>query len=133
MSLEGTSARLELAYALVELGASLRREGSRKEACAHLRHGLELAHRSGAVPLAERAREELLAAGARPRRPVFTGVEALTASERRVARLAAEGRSNREIAQALFVTQRTVETHLQHAFQKLGIGSRSALPTELRG
>jgi DNA-binding CsgD family transcriptional regulator len=60
-------------------------------------------------------------------------VDALTPSERRVARLAAEGRSNREIAQALFVTQRTVETHLQHAFQKLGIGSRTALPAELRG
>lgn len=131
--LEGTSARLELAYALVDLGGALRRAGARKEACEHLRRGLELAHRSGAAPLAERARDELLAARARPRRPVFTGVEALTAGERRVARLAAEGRSNREIAQALFVTQRTVETHLQHAFQKLGIASRTALPAELRG
>jgi DNA-binding CsgD family transcriptional regulator len=78
-------------------------------------------------------RAKSVTAGARPRRPVFTGVDALTASEKRVARLAAEGRSNREFAQALFVTQPTVETHLQHVFQKLGIATRTALPAELRG
>jgi DNA-binding CsgD family transcriptional regulator len=126
-----TPARLELARALVELGAALRRDGHRIEARDHLRRGLELAHRAAAAPLAARAREELLAAGGRPRKPIFTGVEALTASELRVARLAAAGRTNREIAESLFVTQRTVETHLRHAFQKLDIARREELPPEL--
>ncbi|MFL5862496.1 MAG: ATP-binding protein [Solirubrobacteraceae bacterium] len=129
--LEQTPARLELAHALVELGAALRREGHRAEARDRLRHGLELAHRAGAAPLAQRARHELLAAGGRPRRPVFTGVEALTASELRVAQFAATGATNREIAQRLFVTQRTVETHLRHIFQKLDIRTRTELPREL--
>ena len=129
--LEQTPARLELAHAMVELGSALRREGHRAEARDRLRSGLELAHCAGAAPLAQRARQELLAAGGRPRRPVFTGVEALTASELRVARLAAEGATNREIAQRLFVTQRTVETHLRHVFQKLDIRTRNELPREL--
>jgi DNA-binding NarL/FixJ family response regulator len=60
-------------------------------------------------------------------------VEALTSSERRVARMAAEGLSNKEIAQALFVTVRTVEAHLHHAYQKLDISSRSELPGALEG
>src|SRR5215218_2157059 len=126
-----TPARLELARALLELGRALRRDGHRVEARDHLRQCLELAHRAAAAPLAARAREELLAAGGRPRKPVFTGIEALTASELRVARLAAEGRTNREIAEGLFVTQRTVETHLRHAFQKLDISAREQLPSEL--
>jgi DNA-binding CsgD family transcriptional regulator len=129
--LEPTPARLEYARALVDLGAALRRAGRRRDAQARLRPALELAHRCGAVGLAARAREELVAAGARPRRPVFTGLEALTAAERRVARLAAQGRSNREIAETLFITQRTVETHVRHTFQKLGITSRAELPPEL--
>jgi DNA-binding CsgD family transcriptional regulator len=124
-------APVELARALVDLGAALRREGRRVEARDHLRQGLELAHRAGATPLATRAREELLAAGGRPRKPVFTGVEALTASELRVARLAAEGQTNRQIAEGLFVTQRTVETHLRHVFQKLDIAGREQLPCKL--
>jgi DNA-binding CsgD family transcriptional regulator len=124
-------ARLELARALVELGAALRRAGHRAEAREHLRQGLELAHRAAAAPLAALAREELLAAGGRPRKPVFTGIEALTASELRVARMAAEGRTNREIAEGLFVTQRTIETHLRHIFAKLDIGAREQLPREL--
>jgi DNA-binding CsgD family transcriptional regulator len=88
---------------------------------------MELAYRSGAVPLVERARAELAATGARPRTLVFTGLDALTAQERRVAEMAAEGLSNPQIAQALFVTRRTVETHLRHAFQKLDIRSREEL------
>jgi len=83
------------------------------------------------VPLAARARDELVAAGARPRRAALTGPEALTAAERWVAGLAAGGLSNRQIAQQLFVTQPTVETHLRHAFQKLGIGSRTDLASRL--
>jgi DNA-binding CsgD family transcriptional regulator len=92
---------------------------------------MEFAHRCGAAPLAGRARDELLAGGARPRRMVSSGVDALTPSELRVARMAAEGLSNREIAQALFVTMRTVEVHLTHAYQKLDISSRSALADAL--
>jgi DNA-binding CsgD family transcriptional regulator len=129
--LEPTQAKLETARALVALGAALRREGKRTAAKERLRHGLELAHRAGARPLAEHARAELVAAGARPRRPVFTGVDALTASELRVARLAADGLTNREIAERLFVTERTVETHLRHVFQKLDISSRLQLPGAL--
>ena len=124
-------APLELARARLELGAALRRGGQRIEARDHLRQSLELAHRAGATPLATRAHDELLAAGGRPRKPIFTGVEALTASELRVARLAAEGRTNRQIAEGLFVTQRTVETHLRHVFQKLNITRREQLPSKL--
>jgi DNA-binding CsgD family transcriptional regulator len=131
--LEDTPAHLELARALVELGADLRRSGERVAARDPLRRGLDLAHRSGARPLATRAHEELIATGARPRRLLVSGVDSLTASERRVARMAAEGLTNREIAQALFVTQRTVETHLSRAYQKLDVSSRKALPRALGG
>ncbi len=129
--LEQSPARLDLARALVEWGAAIRRDGRALDARDPLRRGLELAHRAGAAPLAQRARDELVAAGGRPRRLVFTGIEALTASEIRVARLAAQGRTNRETAEMLFVTQRTVETHLGHVFQKLSIRSRDELPREL--
>ncbi len=125
--LERTPARLEQARALTDLGAALRRAGRRADAREPLRRGLDLARRCGATALAERAHGELLSAGARPRRLVLSGIDALTASERRVADLAAEGLTNREIAQALFVTEKTVEGHLAHAYQKLDIGSRSQL------
>jgi DNA-binding NarL/FixJ family response regulator len=81
--------------------------------------------------LAERARSELIIAGGRPRRQAIRGRDALTPSELRVAQLAAEGQTNRHIAQALFVTQRTVETHLTSAYGKLGISSRPELPAAL--
>jgi DNA-binding CsgD family transcriptional regulator len=123
-ALEPSAAGLELARSLTELGADRRRAGARSAAREPLRRALELAHRCGAAPLAERARAELLATGARPRRFAGTGVEALTPSERRVCDLAAIGRSNGEIAAELYVTVNTVETHLRHAFQKLGIRSR---------
>jgi DNA-binding NarL/FixJ family response regulator len=95
---------------------------------------MELAHRFGAERLLERAQDELRAAGARPRRPARTGVAALTPSEHRVARMAAEGRSNAEIAQELFVSLKTVETHLSHVYKKLalaGADARRRLPDEL--
>ena len=82
-------------------------------------------------PLVGRAEEELAATGARPRRRLISGVESLTASERRVARFAAEGLSNKDIAQTLFVTTKTVEVHLSSVYRKLGIGSRSELPQAL--
>jgi DNA-binding NarL/FixJ family response regulator len=129
--LEGSPARLEYAYALSDLGAALRRANQRTTARERLRQALQLAQGMGAVMLAERAHEELLATGARPRRVMLSGVDALTPSERRVAGMAAEGLSNREIAQALFVALRTVETHMSNAFQKLGVSSRTQLATAL--
>jgi DNA-binding CsgD family transcriptional regulator len=126
-----SGAVLEQARALVDLGVALRRARRPIDARPPLREGLELAVRCGAAVLAQRARDELLAAGARPRRDRLSGTEALTASELRVARMAVEGKSNPEIAQALFLTRRTVETHLTHAYQKLGIGSREELATAL--
>ena len=125
--LADTRARLEHARALVELGAALRRANRRKDAREPLRQGLEIAHRCGAIPLEEQARTELVATGARPRKAVYSGVESLTPSELRVARLAAEGRTNREIAQALTVTEKTIETHMRHVFQKLDVGRRTEL------
>jgi DNA-binding CsgD family transcriptional regulator len=125
--LSGSSAVLEHARAQVDLAAALRRGGRRADARGLLYDALDQATRCGASALAERAGEELLAAGARPHRSRTSGPESLTPSERRVARLAADGRSNPEIAQALFLTRRTVETHLTHAYQKLGITSRDGL------
>jgi DNA-binding CsgD family transcriptional regulator len=126
-ALAGTRARLEYLRSLVELGAALRRANHRKEAREPLAEGLELAHRFGAGPLEDLARTELAAAGARPRSVVRSGVESLTPSEARVARMAAEGMTNREVAQSLTVTPKTVETHLRHVDQKLGRSKRAEL------
>jgi DNA-binding CsgD family transcriptional regulator len=130
--LADTRARLQHAQALGDLGAALRRANRRKEAREPLREALDIAHRCGAIPLEERARTELAASGARPRKAVLSGVESLTPSELRVARMAAEGMTSREIAQALTVTEKTVETHLRHVFQKLDVGRRTELPGALR-
>jgi DNA-binding CsgD family transcriptional regulator len=132
-TLARSPARLEHARALIDLGATLRRSNRRSDARPPLRAGLDMAHRCGAEPLADRAMNELRATGAKPRKAVLTGVEALTASERRIAEMASEGRTNREIAQALFVTIKTVETHLGHTFQKLSVNSRSELGPLLAG
>ncbi|HXR21217.1 MAG TPA: AAA family ATPase [Acidimicrobiales bacterium] len=129
--LSGSPAKLELAKACTELGAALRRAGQRVQAREHLRRGVELATLCGAAALAGRAETELLATGARPRRIALSGVESLTPSERRVAEMATQGPTNREIAQALFVTQRTVEVHLTNVFRKLDISSRSQLKAAL--
>jgi DNA-binding NarL/FixJ family response regulator len=129
--LSGTRARVQHARALVELGAALRRANRRKEARDPLREGLDIAHRCGAAHLEEMARTELQAAGARPRKVLLAGVDALTPSELRVAQMAAEGMTNREIAQALTVTPKTVETHMRHIFQKLDVGRRTELPAAL--
>ena len=131
-TLEDSPARLEHARALCDLGAALRRANRRTAAREPLRAALDLADACGARLLAERARQELRAAGGRPRRPRVSGVDALTASERRIARMAAEGLSNPDIAQALFVTTKTVEAHLSNAYRKLAIRSRAELPAALR-
>jgi len=130
-ALESSPALLERARSLAEYGAALRRSGQRAAARDPLARALELAARCGARPLAARARDELIAAGARPRHPWRTGVDALTPSELRIARLAAGGRSNREIAGELYVTLKAVEGHLAHAYAKLGIGGRHQLPPAL--
>ncbi len=130
--LEGSTAALEQARVCVDLGATLRRRGERVAARKPLLDGMEGAHRCGATVLVERARDELRALGARPRSAVRSGVDALTASERRVTALAAQGATNREIAQGLFVTVKTVETHLRSAYRKLDIASRAELPGALR-
>jgi len=123
--------RLEYIYALVDLGAALRRENQRAAAREPLRKGLELSYRGGATVLAERARTELTATGARPRRVQLSGVESLTPSERRVADLAARGLTTRRIAGSLFVTPKTVEYHLRHTYRKLDISSRTQLTDAL--
>jgi DNA-binding NarL/FixJ family response regulator len=122
---------LEAAHARLELGAALRRANQRAAAREHLRAALDMAHRCGAEPVRLKAEQELAATGARPRRVLLTGVESLTASERRIVELAAAGASNPHIAQQLFVTRKTVETHLSHAYQKLGISSRQQLAAAL--
>ena len=130
-TLRPSPARLEHARALCDLGAALRRHGRRKDAREPLREALDVATGCAATTIAQRARDELVAAGARPRRDVLHGRDALTASELRVAQMAASGMTNREIAQALFVSLRTVETHLTHAYQKLDLSSRAELAAAL--
>jgi DNA-binding CsgD family transcriptional regulator len=125
--LERSPTRLEHARALTDLGAGLRRANKRSEARQVLRDGLALANRCGARALAERAGVELHAAGDRSSSPDEPGVQQLTVSERRVAELAAAGHSNPEIAQSLFVTRKTVETHLGQVYRKLGISGRGEL------
>jgi len=129
--LTNSPAKLEHAKARTELGAALRRANRRSEAREQLRRAAELATICGARPLAARANTELQVTGARPRRIALSGVESLTPSERRVAQIAAEGPTNREIAQALFVTPKTVEIHLSSVYRKLGISSRGQLPAAL--
>lgn len=132
-ALEGAEGRLEHARSVLELGAALRRAGERAEARDVLRDALDATARIGASGLADRAYEELVAAGARPRRDrrLLSGRESLTASEDRVAALAAEGLTNREIAQRLFVTVKAVQWHLRNVYRKLDVGSRGELPTAL--
>ncbi|MFJ9540842.1 LuxR C-terminal-related transcriptional regulator [Streptomyces sp. NPDC101225] len=130
--LRDSQARLACAHALVEWGTALRRTGRRRASEPPLREGLALCTRLGARPLAERARRELHALGLRPRRTALFGIHALTPAEHRVALLAAAGGSNREVAQALFVTVKTVETHLGRVYRKLGVRGRGELAGAVR-
>jgi DNA-binding CsgD family transcriptional regulator len=124
-------ARLERARVQLDLGATLRAAGQRTAAREPLLEALALTARCGAKALERRAKTELAAIGIRPRSTDHSGAESLTPSERRVAELAAGGDTNREIAQTLFVTEKTVETHLGRAFRKLDISSRRQLPDVL--
>jgi DNA-binding CsgD family transcriptional regulator len=130
--LEESPGRLDHAYAIADLGATLRRANQRRAARELLRRALEIAQQSGARRLSERTHADLIASGARPRRLEQRGAESLTPSERRVAAMAGEGLSNREIAQELFVTLRTVEMHLTNSFRKLDVSSRTQLAGALR-
>jgi DNA-binding CsgD family transcriptional regulator len=124
--LAGPDTRLER-----DLGALLRRSNRRVEARQVLRPAIETAHQLGATSLAGSAETELRATGVKPRRVLLSGLEALTASERRIAELAAQGLTNREIAQSLFITARTVEGHLTHVFYKLNVKDRRGLAAAL--
>jgi ATP/maltotriose-dependent transcriptional regulator MalT len=128
-TLEGSDARLEHARALYGLGRRI--SGRRPEAARELlSRALDLADRCGAEIAAD-LKQALIEAGARPRRTALEGLAALTASERRIAGMAATGMSNKAIAQALFVTTKTVEMHLGNTYRKLGIRSRQDLPEAL--
>ena len=129
--LERSAARLELAHALADLGTELSRAGQRREGRDAQRRAIQLAGECGAMALAERARAELHAGPGRRPRTELTGPGALTAAEWRVCRQVADGQTNREVAQALFVTEKTVERHLSSAYQKLGIRSRYQLPAAI--
>jgi DNA-binding CsgD family transcriptional regulator len=130
-TLARSPARLEQAHALVELGSALRRTNRLGQAVEPLRAGLDLAERCGAARLADRAGDELRSAGARPRRRRIHGPLSLTASELRVARLAAAGLTNREIARRVYVTPKTVENQLRSVYQKLGVTGRDRLADAL--
>lgn len=125
--LEEAGAPLEQARSLVEYGTLRFEAGHTRLAREVALRGLVLARQGGAVGLADLARDRLRAFGARPRRAHAVGLSALTNSERRVAQLAARGLTNREIAETLFITRRTVENHLTSGFRKLGISSRREL------
>ncbi|MFE3886091.1 LuxR C-terminal-related transcriptional regulator [Streptomyces lydicus] len=131
--LEEAGARLEQARSLVEYGTLRFEAGHVRLGRETTRRGLDLARQCGAVGLADLARERLQALGARPRRTPTAGISALTDRERRAAVLAARGLTNREIADTLFITQRTVENHLTSGFRKLGITGRRELAPLLDG
>lgn len=130
-ALATSDAPLDRARARASLGAALRRAHHRSDARGHLRAALDEADRCGARPLATRVREEIAAAGGRPRRARQTGRDALTPTELRIVRMAAAGRANPDIAQDLFVTRKTVEYHLSNAYRKLDVSSRRELDAAL--
>ena len=125
--LKRSGASLECAKAAIDLGAALTSEGRQDDALRNLRRGADLAFHCRAQPLVDRASRELRAAGARPRRLALMGSDALTPAERRVAELAAEGLINAQIAETLFVSEKTVEGHLTRVYHKLGKQSRADL------
>ena len=129
--LRDAPARLELAGALIDLGATMRRRGARRESREPLRAGHELALACAAPGLANEARSELAASGVHVERGDLARRDTLTPSERRIANMAAEGATNKEIAQSLFLTVKTVEMHLSNTYRKLDIRSRRDLSSTL--
>jgi DNA-binding CsgD family transcriptional regulator len=125
--LEGTLNRLQQAKALLSLGQMLLERGEAEEARLHLRRALELGEASGARPIVDRARTELMKSGVRPTLGAPIGRATLTATERRVAELAAEGQTEREIAQLLYETPNAVSGHLDAACHKLGVSDHDQL------
>lgn len=126
--LEGSQVGLEYAWTLAALGTAMRHHRKSVEAREPLGEALKIAARAGATGLERHVRDELAASGAAPRASDFQGMAALTPSERRAAKLAVEGLTNREIAQSLFVTPKTIEVHLSNVYKKLDIKSRRELP-----
>jgi DNA-binding CsgD family transcriptional regulator len=130
--LTASHARLELARCLVELGARNRAAGERRAARAILRDAHDAAHACQATALCQQARAELLLAGGRPRPPTGAGAASLTPAERRVAELAAEGATNRDIGRRLYLSPKTIEMHLRSVYRKLDIPGRGHLAAALR-
>lgn len=129
-ALDGSGADLVLAEVMIDLG-SRSDAGTDNQRRRILRDAMDLAHRCGSWRAVSRAMEALRETGARPRRPRVKGLQALTPQERRVTQLAATGQANRDIAEALFLTRRTVELHLTNAYRKLGIDGRAELADAL--
>ena len=125
--LDSVAAPLESVRLRLELGATLSHTGQRIEARRALRPAFVDAEAAGASPLAQDARRELVATGLRPRRAALEGAAALTPRERQICELARAGKTNRAIANELFLSVKTVETHLAASFRKLGVRSRSRL------
>jgi DNA-binding CsgD family transcriptional regulator len=123
--------KLEAIRLRLELGSALARTGRRVEAREPLRHALADADRAGAILLAHHARRELVATGLRPRRAAIDGPGALTPRQRQICELAAAGKGNRAIAGELFLSLKTVETHLAAAYRKLGVRGRADLAGSL--
>ena len=127
----GESSPLELSRTLIELGSAQRRTGKKVRSRETLREALDLAHRSGATAVEQQAHQELLISGARPRRQLIHGLNALTPSEQRIAALLADGLTTRSIAETLYLTMSTVEWHRRNIYRKLDIASRDALRAAL--
>jgi DNA-binding CsgD family transcriptional regulator len=129
--LRRTSIRVQLARAHLLYGEWLRRERRRLDAREELRTAHELFRDFGVEAFAERARLELQATGERARKRTVDTLDQLTPQETQIARLAAEGHTNREIAARLFISASTVEYHLRKAFRKLDVKSRTQLEDRL--